>query len=470
MKIISSTISRIIDHSLIFIVAILSYSIGMFVYEYALSVPMLLLGLVAPVAFIFFLSRPKAFIYFAIGYWPFNIMINKFFKFLPGSNPYYQANLLGVVFVLGTVIGIVILLLGRTHIFKYKLTVPMLLFFGTVIIGIFLSPLFFYAFRWIFRYGMPALLYFLILEKVDFDGAKRLLKLFSFSFIPVILFGYWMLITQSEKLAIYEAFENTGEAVYRLGMMEGGSGFHPNSLGLHLAMFAVFYIFFFFESRIKYRWIYVLLIINSMVLLFHTYSRMGWVCFLAGICVVGLLKSRKLLIAFLLGGALILATVPFLTRQITLRFEERGAVESRFKNFEVAWDLFLQKPILGHGQGSYQIITASRLKEGLRQRMQYGVGGTMAHNEYLRILAESGVVGIGIFLFLMYRFLKLSVQIFKLPHPTAKNYGAFLIAAVVMSLLSGFPGEGYQSTNFYLWTFFAIGEIFLRELQSLQYA
>lgn len=456
---VTSVSSFLVQNSIIILIGIVAYIIAMVTLNFALSVPMLLLGIVSPVAFIYLVNHPKVFIYFIIPYWPFGFMINKLFSFLPGGNEYLSVNLLGVLFVLGTVMGIVFLIKEKSPIFNYKLTIPMLLFFMPVIIGIIISPMKFWALRFLFRFGMPAIFYFLILEEIDLKEGQRLLKIFLISFIPVMIMSYYNIVTQG-NIARYEGGLATGEAIYRLAF----TGFHANTIGLYFPIYIMISMFLYFESKIRYRWIYLFLIVNMIILLFHTYSRAGWVCFVGGMFIITMLRSRKLFALFMLIGAFVLLASPFLTQRIESRWEEQGSIDSRMKRYEFAWKLFLESPVIGNGQGAFQLITAQQQRYTEYAHNEYGIGGAATHNEHLRILAENGILGEAVFLYLMFRFVKLAFQIFKLPYETAKNYSAFFLAIMVISLLYGIPGHGFQSTNLFVWTFAAIGEVMMREM------
>jgi O-antigen ligase len=65
----------------------------------------------------------------------------------------------------------------------------------------------------------------------------------------------------------------------------------------------------------------------------------------------------------------------------------------RFASWDAAWNLFLQKPVVGHGIGAYAITSTDASQHGdvLKQ-------GHHAHSIYLQTLATTGLIGGGLLL------------------------------------------------------------------------
>jgi putative inorganic carbon (hco3(-)) transporter len=72
------------------------------------------------------------------------------------------------------------------------------------------------------------------------------------------------------------------------------------------------------------------------------------------------------------------------------------AVTSRITLWKTGWMMFKENPILGVGQGNYMV----RYKEYVTKypELDFGVDAYSVHNSYLKIMAETGVLGIVSFL------------------------------------------------------------------------
>jgi O-antigen ligase len=99
--------------------------------------------------------------------------------------------------------------------------------------------------------------------------------------------------------------------------------------------------------------------------------------------------------------------------------EDQVSIERRLVMYQQAWDLFLQRPILGVGMGNYKDnveIVYSRYG-GRTYEPYYKILQNVyayPHNWFLNVLAEDGVVGFVVLMWLLYMFLKMDIQLYKI--------------------------------------------------------
>ncbi len=91
-----------------------------------------------------------------------------------------------------------------------------------------------------------------------------------------------------------------------------------------------------------------------------------------------------IMLLFLFAGLLNLGLDDYITRGGATVWEERN-IQSRISLYTTAWDDFVKNPVLGKGVGSYK----------------YSVH-TYPHNIILELLAETGLIGLILFVFAMY--------------------------------------------------------------------
>ena len=82
------------------------------------------------------------------------------------------------------------------------------------------------------------------------------------------------------------------------------------------------------------------------------------------------------------------------------RLEERGPVEYREAVYAGGWDMFLQRPLVGWGFNRMP-TELPRHVSGYKEKVLY------PHNTYLELLVEHGVVGLGLYLWLMWEMWRL---------------------------------------------------------------
>jgi O-Antigen ligase len=253
------------------------------------------------------------------------------------------------------------------------------------------------AFLFYDRVFVPMCLYLVVrLVEPEESDVRRLL--------PVSIF---ILITQA-ALGILSWIAPSVLPTAWLGLAGArttGSLVHPNvfavtllfcgMLALHSAL-AV-------PRRPSARWALIGLFMFSLLMVFLTYGRASW---LAGIVVIGGLffvypRAIRRLVAVavpVLGLVLALGLLSGTGEIASTRFFSETSEESALSRLPVALAsvrMFAEKPLVGWGYENFNVYD---------RRFQESVGGyfpekdTSAHNVYLTLLAEQGIVGFALFL------------------------------------------------------------------------
>ncbi len=139
----------------------------------------------------------------------------------------------------------------------------------------------------------------------------------------------------------------------------------------------------------------VLIFVFSLFVLFVTHTRSALACLAVLIFVLGLFKYRKIfLFGFLLFLGVYLFSEVFQQRIWELiSLDPYGSVVWRFRLWEDMLPLFLWQPFIGYG-----LETFTKLAEFYRG---FKWGSLEAHNDYLKILIENGILGLISYLWLM---------------------------------------------------------------------
>ncbi|MDP3981887.1 MAG: O-antigen ligase family protein [Chlamydiota bacterium] len=168
---------------------------------------------------------------------------------------------------------------------------------------------------------------------------------------------------------------------------------HPNTLGAYVAGMLPVFIAFLYEQkkRCAPRWcmlsvfIVIVLLIGCLLL---SYSRGAWVGVFGGILLLGLLKDRKLIILIFLLFLPLLMSASMMERARGIINLEDVSLQTRLQTWKLAWEMFLAHPLIGQGLKSFSVIH------------QQGY----VHNCLLQILAETGLLGLSAFAFVLIRF------------------------------------------------------------------
>jgi len=230
----------------------------------------------------------------------------------------------------------------------------------------------------------------------------------------------------------------------------------PNEWGSFHTIYNLFLIgLFMIDKHVWRRIAYLILIAGGTYCLLYSYSRGAYVGFFVGLVFIGLVRSRKLLIplvVFLLVWKLILPLSVVeriegtIVDQSDLVQSERADLMSvggseldtakRAEIWTMALDYFSQNPIFGNGFRTFGILT-----------------GWDTHNVYLKALAEQGLIGFVLYLWLYVLALRSGWRLYRDGNEELlKAFGFAFLCAVVGSMVVNFFGDR--------WTYLQIGGLY----------
>lgn len=298
---------------------------------------------------------------------------------------------------------------------------------GLFIISMLLSALFSgdiiyglkrWADMWIWRF-MPFVVVIFLLNNY-FDAKK------------VMLTGFTG-ITLTSVYAVYQGLSGISRA----------NGFygHPMTLGGWLCIFLPLLLIEFFERKLlgKYYWLAGLAFcICSAGLVFNA-TRGAWLAVAivsAVLLIYYMFKNKRNLAVSIIFVALIstfLVNNPkFMHRLDTIDdFDKYQSNTERILIWQSAWNMFKDHPILGVGLGQYTENYQQKYISPQAKEPQL----SHAHNNFLQMLAENGIVGFAGFVIMFgYIIFKNLIDWFR----TQNIYALMLAAATVCLLLQGF--------------------------------
>ncbi|HEY6349378.1 MAG TPA: O-antigen ligase family protein [Candidatus Angelobacter sp.] len=191
-----------------------------------------------------------------------------------------------------------------------------------------------------------------------------------------------------------------------------------------------------------------LIIATCCYCLLFSFSRGGYLGLLIGIMTVGLFKSRWLLgvAALLVIGWQTLLPVAVQER-IAMTTENAGegqqfepSAQDRINLWEDAMGLFKRNPITGTGFQTYESM--GRL------------GYADTHNYYLKVLAETGIIGFFLFLVLLWKLFGSGMRLFFITEdPFWRGLSLGFIALLASTVVLNLFGDrwSYQQVDGYLW-------------------
>jgi putative inorganic carbon (HCO3(-)) transporter len=231
----------------------------------------------------------------------------------------------------------------------------------------------------------------------------------------------------------------------------GPLAFGSNQTSAFLAQFAMlFWGLLQFVKRVKIKLIGYFLVAATLFANMYTFSRGGYLAVLVSVLVLGLLKDRKLLLilgAFLLTWQTLVPTA--VRERVSMTQDASGHLEAsaqeRIDLWKDAERRFFRSPIVGEGFATFQL---GEHVDNLRD----------THNWYIKILVETGIVGLIIALFLLQQMVATSYRLFRsATDPLFAGLGLGLLLACCACMVANFFGDRwtYLEITGLLWVLIA---------------
>ena len=314
---------------------------------------------------------------------------------------------------------------GEYSLKKIKLDLPLILFSLVLVLSLFISKTKMVSLQDFIIFLSYILIFFLITNnldrKADFNSFIHLFFIISF------------------LVSIYTIIQYYGLDLYLSDLHSLTSTIgQKNWISNYLAMiFPVLFSYFLLEKTQKNRIPYFLLLSILYSTLMICQSRGIWISISLTIILAiyiifkfNLLKifqeNKKwlflLLITFLIITIIYSTDNPLNKSAITVpqramsTFDEQDpSINTRLLIWKTTFEMIKDKPILGSGIGTFKMNYLNYQGEFLKNNPYYinysGKAGE-AHNEYLQIWAELGIIGLGLFLLIFYFFYKTIIDFY----------------------------------------------------------
>ncbi|MFH1112263.1 MAG: O-antigen ligase family protein [Patescibacteria group bacterium] len=296
---------------------------------------------------------------------------------------------------------------------------------------------------------------------------------------PVIFLSLLLTAVKTPKdwLRIIIALWASASLISAYGLIEYGLGWGMQSDGLlnslfqpanYVAMFIVPLLFLgvaliiaSWPAPISYLNVFLLLI--NLLALFYTKSYGGFLALMAGVLaftwfyLADHLSLRRKILSYIFIGitVAVLLVIPQPKFQKLISGSDRTSLSTRQEIWQTSIILIKEKPIFGWGLGNFQESYRSRVKQVTNKPLEWQV--VKAHNLYLNLWIEMGLLGLLAFIYLVGKFLYLLFQQLKTSTAGRRLFVSALIAAMLSLLIHGLVDTPYFKNDLSLVFFILIG-------------
>lgn len=197
-----------------------------------------------------------------------------------------------------------------------------------------------------------------------------------------------------------------------------------------------------------------------------TFSRAGWITLALQLVIYIWInfqtKKKKPINLVLAIAGLIVLLSPFFWRMSNLQADNVSSTENRWLLTEIAWQSFIDKPILGQGSGQFINLVSSNL----RFTAKYGEA-IDSHGFIQKIIAENGALGLAAWLFIIAVLVQLFTRALK-RYPSSNHW-------LLPLILAGAGGLFFQlfNTSYFkgkVWLPIALGLAAVRLLEEKRHS
>lgn len=300
----------------------------------------------------------------------------------------------------------------------------------------------------IFRLLQYIFVFFIIAEELkDKKQLYGIVLAVCFGVILTVFNEAWQLITGRDFIRGYAPIIN-------YGLIRATASFKDaNILGIYLSALAPLILgltFYYFQGKQKIMFVFASIL--SLVGVALTYSRPTLLAVYVALFFFGLMeKNKKLIISLII---LILA-FPFLLPKSIKNFAQEVNYnplrfmcnDDRIAIYRNSFNMIKAHPIIGLGANTY-MKNYKNYKESPEYRTITTANFVYAHNNFLHLAAEIGLIGLGIFIWLLYKLLKQCVNIYRhLDDCFFKITSLSLLACLIAFLINGLTESSLYSSR-----------------------
>lgn len=257
------------------------------------------------------------------------------------------------------------------------------------------------------------------------------------------------------------------------GIGSGNYFMDENDVSLFINMWVPFcYFLFVYETRWIRKAFYLIGLMIGLVAVIATFSRGGFVGLLCVGFVIWLFSPRKMLsvIAICCIAAVLYFTSSeeYKREMSTVTDTQDDTASSRLKSWATGWDMFVDNP-LGVGGGNFA-INFNKYQE---DRFKRGMWGRVAHSLWFTLIPELGLIGIFVYLRLLYLNIRniFYIKQIKWGSDEDHQYMYALSLAFIASLAGFFSSATFISVLYYphywyMTALIVVATIIARELQA----
>jgi O-antigen ligase len=362
--------------------------------------------------------------------------------------PNLNVDLSSLVTLYMTILIVMYILINKIHINNNNIITCFVVFISLCIVSSVIPNNYHSGIIYVIKYISILLVYFIVLYFSSNDNSydEIILKGIIFSSLIPLLFGLYQIVfrTGQKVNTLVETQQGLNRAY--------GTFVHSNVFAFYLLIIIVAIVLYLLNYQ-KNKFMFFLLAL-AIIELYFTYTRGAWLGFiimvLLGILLSDMSLYYKLFILLILSVLSIpiygIASMRF-TKLFSNKLEE-SSLATRLYIWTEMYKLFGQRPIFGYGMNSFPKLSKDLLYLLVARENPPEI---QAHNDYLKLLIETGIFGL-----ISYLALQISALV-KLVRSRRKNFIiVFILLFTFLGMSLGDNINDMTVCEWYLWALVAL--------------
>lgn len=242
------------------------------------------------------------------------------------------------------------------------------------------------GFRAVYQYMIALVIGFYLLHSLQ--DAERVIRVLAVVAALIGLHGVYQFVIGVEVPASWlDSSETMRTRAFSIVQS-------PNILGSYMVLMAPVAVGLSLVTKGWQRWLWIGMALVMLAALVFTGSRGAWFAFAGAVGLFSLFVSRKLFVVLLVCAVLAGVFVPQVNSRLESLFSanyiEKSSNDGRIARWLNAYDHMRHEPVFGLGLGKYGGAVGDR-----------HFGTTYVDSYYFKTLAEVGLIGLGLYLWLM---------------------------------------------------------------------
>ncbi len=166
-----------------------------------------------------------------------------------------------------------------------------------------------------------------------------------------------------------------------------------------------------------------------------TFSRSGYVAFVAGVSVLTFLKSRRLFLLLVVAAGLVVMSVPRVQERVLGAFQVDVTAQTRIVSWKNALSVYVDHPVFGVGYNTYRYV---QVDYGFQKdAADHSAGGS--DSSLLTVLVTTGPIGFLVYCWMLWAYASIAWQSFRThASPLVRGLGLGALAAMASVIAHSF--------------------------------